>query len=317
MATYTDNYNLIKPSYADVADVATINTNMNTIDDIMHSSQVSLAPAYDATQTYNTDDVVMYEFLMYKCTDDNVTGVWDASKWTRTTASEVGSISVADMTGATASVAGTHGLVPAPSAGDNTKFLRGDGTWQTVQSGGGGGSGSAITYGYGGAPSVAGNDGDLHIVLSSNDKKKGEYLYMTNQWVLIDGSGETSLELYDNGTEGVSWSVTGGTKNVDNISLTVGAGTFTNYAITDTAIDITDYSQLVVVCRYRDVDYTKTIDISTLTGNKYISFLYVTNSSYNECAVGLTDTASPAATYQVDRRNGGTAECIMYSCTLE
>ena len=37
-----------------------------------------------------------------------------------------------DMTGATASAAGAHGLVPAPSAGDNSKFLRGDGTWANV-----------------------------------------------------------------------------------------------------------------------------------------------------------------------------------------
>ena len=33
------------------------------------------------------------------------------------------------MTGATGSVAGTAGLVPQPLATDNTKFLRGDGTW--------------------------------------------------------------------------------------------------------------------------------------------------------------------------------------------
>lgn len=33
------------------------------------------------------------------------------------------------MTGASASVAGEKGLVPQPSAGDNDKFLRGDGTW--------------------------------------------------------------------------------------------------------------------------------------------------------------------------------------------
>jgi hypothetical protein len=39
---------------------------------------------------------------------------------------------VADMTGATAQDAGAHGLVPAPAAGDNSKFLRGDGTWQSV-----------------------------------------------------------------------------------------------------------------------------------------------------------------------------------------
>ena len=37
---------------------------------------------------------------------------------------------VSDMTGATSSTAGTHGLVPAPAAGDNTKVLHGDGTWR-------------------------------------------------------------------------------------------------------------------------------------------------------------------------------------------
>lgn len=34
-----------------------------------------------------------------------------------------------DFTGATSSVAGAHGLVPAPSAGDQDKVLHGDGTW--------------------------------------------------------------------------------------------------------------------------------------------------------------------------------------------
>lgn len=36
------------------------------------------------------------------------------------------------MTGATSSTAGTAGYVPAPVAGDDEKFLRGDGTWATV-----------------------------------------------------------------------------------------------------------------------------------------------------------------------------------------
>jgi hypothetical protein len=35
------------------------------------------------------------------------------------------------MTGATASAAGTKGLVPAPAKGNQSKFLRGDGTWAT------------------------------------------------------------------------------------------------------------------------------------------------------------------------------------------
>lgn len=37
-----------------------------------------------------------------------------------------------DFTGANATTAGAHGLVPAPAAGDNTKYLAGDGTWKTV-----------------------------------------------------------------------------------------------------------------------------------------------------------------------------------------
>lgn len=40
-----------------------------------------------------------------------------------------------NMTGASASAAGAAGLVPAPAAGDQDKYLKGDGTWATVQSG--------------------------------------------------------------------------------------------------------------------------------------------------------------------------------------
>lgn len=42
-----------------------------------------------------------------------------------------------DFTGASATQAGDIGLVPAPSAGDQSKFLRGDGTWATVSTSGG------------------------------------------------------------------------------------------------------------------------------------------------------------------------------------
>ena len=40
-----------------------------------------------------------------------------------------------DFTGATSSTAGANGLVPAPSAGDENKVLKGDGTWATIDSG--------------------------------------------------------------------------------------------------------------------------------------------------------------------------------------
>lgn len=46
------------------------------------------------------------------------------------------------MTGATSSAAGTSGLVPVPSAGDQEKVLRGDGTWTEISSGGVGKTGT-------------------------------------------------------------------------------------------------------------------------------------------------------------------------------
>lgn len=39
------------------------------------------------------------------------------------------------MVGATSDTAGKAGYVPAPAAGDQAKFLRGDGTWVTVDVG--------------------------------------------------------------------------------------------------------------------------------------------------------------------------------------
>ena len=43
--------------------------------------------------------------------------------------------------GATSAIPGSKGLVPAPQAGDDTKFLKGDGTWATA-----GGSSATIVY---------------------------------------------------------------------------------------------------------------------------------------------------------------------------
>ena len=42
-------------------------------------------------------------------------------------------IQVNQMTGADGSTAGTAGIVPAPTATDNTKFLRGDGSWAEIE----------------------------------------------------------------------------------------------------------------------------------------------------------------------------------------
>lgn len=72
--------------------------------------------------------------------DVNLTGLktgqvlgYNGTEWVPTTLSEAINASV--MAGATANTAGSAGLVPAPQAGDQNKFLRGDGTWAEVVGG--------------------------------------------------------------------------------------------------------------------------------------------------------------------------------------
>ena len=60
----------------------------------------------------------------------------DSSQWVDTNGGGGSqAVSYSDFTGATSSTDGTAGLVIKPSAGDEGKYLKGDGTWATVTSG--------------------------------------------------------------------------------------------------------------------------------------------------------------------------------------
>lgn len=56
----------------------------------------------------------------------------ESNKWVNKDPSEIAGLIVEVMKGATANDIGKSGLVPTPQAGDQNKFLRGDGTWATV-----------------------------------------------------------------------------------------------------------------------------------------------------------------------------------------
>lgn len=61
---------------------------------------------------------------------------------------------------------------------------------------GGAGGGNVISYGYTNpTPTASDNDGDIYYLLDANNKKKGVFLYMTDEWVLIDGSSVFTLTL--------------------------------------------------------------------------------------------------------------------------
>lgn len=72
---------------------------------------------------------------MYKITVDSLGHISAATAITKADITGLGIASDSVMGAATISAAGTKGLVPAPAAGANTKFLRGDGTWQTIDTG--------------------------------------------------------------------------------------------------------------------------------------------------------------------------------------
>ena len=74
---------------------------------------------YISKQTFISIGDKYIEYIRY-CNS----GIWE--NWVKQVFTDT---TYTDMKGATSSVAGTNGLVPAPAAGKQTSFLRGDGTW--------------------------------------------------------------------------------------------------------------------------------------------------------------------------------------------
>lgn len=92
-----------------------------------------------------------------------------------------GTLSATEMTGATGATAGTAGIVPAPGAGYQNTFLRGDGTWVALGSGSGTLSDTTVFWGQ----------------TAVNGVVNGE----------IIGDGSDSLKMTSGGTLGISFRV--------------------------------------------------------------------------------------------------------------
>ena len=95
-----------------------------------------------------------------------LTSVPSGAKFTDTT--------YADMKGATSDTAGTHGLTPAPAAGAQGKYLRGDGTWQTPPN-------TTYTNMTAATASAAGKAG---LVPAPSAGKQASYLRGDGTWVV-------------------------------------------------------------------------------------------------------------------------------------
>lgn len=99
MATYTENYSLVKPGYGDQADIDVLNRLMtDKVDALLFENRRISADEYDQTETYTVGDYAIYENVLYKCLEDT-TGNFDPSKWEMTNlAKELSTKGGADVT---------------------------------------------------------------------------------------------------------------------------------------------------------------------------------------------------------------------------
>lgn len=146
-----------------------------------------------------------------------------------------------DFTGATSSTAGAHGLVPAPAAGDEGKFLQGDGTWATVSTG--------QTYTAGNGIDIDANNEisvDTTVVATQTDLSgkqdtltAGDAIDITNNVVSVDA--DSALDV--SSTKPVQNSVVTAAINGKQDTLTAGS----NVQINNNVISATDttYSNFV------------------------------------------------------------------------
>jgi hypothetical protein len=101
--------------------------------DYTTAEKTKLSNIEEDANNYMHPAYLTYSTGFYKFAVDSSGHVGDATAVTKSDITALGipstNTTYSAMTGATSSAAGTSGLVPAPAAGKNTSFLRGDGTW--------------------------------------------------------------------------------------------------------------------------------------------------------------------------------------------
>lgn len=136
-----------------------------------------------------------------------------------------------NMTGASSSAAGKAGLVPAPAAGNQAKFLRGDGTWQTPTDTNTHYT-SHLYAGSGTAANASTTNGNTKITVADDSTVRNS--------VTIKGTGATTVTSDANGVVTVNSTNTTystGTASASGITkLYTGVGDNTDGSMTQKAI---------------------------------------------------------------------------------
>lgn len=182
------------------------------------SGSVSAYASIDTLTDVLTDNLKQGDILIYS---------EDEGKWINTTIPELANLVVRIMTGATDSTDGKSGLVPTPAAGDQEKFLRGDGQWVKI----------TISHFKGATSSTGGEEGLVPAPKAGDEEK---FLKGDGSWakiVIPVMSGATSSS---NGTSGLVPTPSAGSQDL----FLNGSGQWTKVAGTLTEDMIQDYSNL-------------------------------------------------------------------------
>lgn len=183
--------------------------------DYTDADKSKLAGIAEGANAYTHPSHTAHESGLYKVTVDATGHVSAAAAVSKADITGLGipaqDTTYTDMGGATASAAGTHGLVPAPAAGAQAKYLRGDGTWGTpanttyspaTASANGlmSASDKSKLDGFGAASSYA-----LKTDISGVYKYKGSVAAVAN----LPASGNTAGDVYNVETDGMNYAWTG------------------------------------------------------------------------------------------------------------
>lgn len=127
----TSNLTLLKGEMAislDKGGAYKVGDGVNAWLDLPYNVALSAVSATSASSaTYDTNGNAITSYLKSAEYDGHILTIVDGTGLPTTIVTA--DTTYEEMTGATASVAGEEGLVPAPSAGDNTKYLDGSGNW--------------------------------------------------------------------------------------------------------------------------------------------------------------------------------------------
>lgn len=215
-----------------------------------------------------------------------------------------------DMTGATSQSAGTHGLVPAPAAGDEGKFLQGNGTWATVSTG--------TQYTAGNGINI-----DANNEISIDTTVVAEVSDIPTQTSDLTNNGSDGTSTYVEADELATVATSGSYNDLSNKPTIPAAQVNSDWNAASGVAEILNKPNLAAVATsgaYSDLTGTPTIPTVndatlTITQNGTSAGTFTANASSN-ATIALTDTTYSAFT-GTDGQTAGTAGLVPAPATTD